>query len=131
MTPEQAHAACLDDVVAAGGVDVAVEIAGTDDAIAIAMHAAAAGRPGRAGRHPGRRPQPFPASVARRKGLTILMSRRMNGTYPRTIALVRRGGDRGRIDRDRAVRARRTSARRSPPRRRGPASRRWSRSATS
>jgi len=74
-----------------GGVDVAVELAGTDDAVAIAMLAA---RPG--GRVvlagiPAEDRTTFPASLARRKGLTILMSRRMNGTYPRAIALVRRG----------------------------------------
>lgn len=33
----------------------------------------------------------FPASVARRKGLTILMSRRMKSVYPEAIALVERG----------------------------------------
>ena len=33
----------------------------------------------------------FSHSVARRKGLTILMSRRMNQTYPRAIALVESG----------------------------------------
>jgi L-iditol 2-dehydrogenase len=34
----------------------------------------------------------FPASVARRKGLTILVSRRMkDGVYPRGIALVAQG----------------------------------------
>lgn len=33
----------------------------------------------------------FPASTSRRKGLTILMSRRMKHVYPRAIALVERG----------------------------------------
>lgn len=33
----------------------------------------------------------FPANVARRKGLTIRMSRRMKSVYPRAIALVERG----------------------------------------
>ena len=32
----------------------------------------------------------YPASVARRKGLTILMSRRMKHVYPRAIALIER-----------------------------------------
>jgi L-iditol 2-dehydrogenase len=36
----------------------------------------------------------FTAALARRKGLTLLMSRRMNDVYPRVIALV----DSGRID---------------------------------
>jgi L-iditol 2-dehydrogenase len=73
------------------GVDVAFEVAGTDAAVAGAMVAA---RPG--GRVvlagiPDQDSTRFPASVARRKGLTIAMSRRMNDTYPRAIALVRRG----------------------------------------
>ena len=33
----------------------------------------------------------FPASAARHKGLTILISRRMKHVYPRAIALVERG----------------------------------------
>jgi L-iditol 2-dehydrogenase len=33
----------------------------------------------------------FPASIARRKGLTIKMVRRMKHTYPRAISLVERG----------------------------------------
>jgi L-iditol 2-dehydrogenase len=73
------------------GVDVAFEVAGTDPAVAAAMIAA---RPG--GRVvlvgiPDQDSTTFPASVARRKGLTIAMSRRMNDTYPRAIELVRRG----------------------------------------
>jgi len=73
------------------GVDVAFEAAGTDPAVAAAMVAA---RPG--GRVvlagiPDQDSTTFPASVARRKGLTIAMSRRMNDTYPRAIALMRRG----------------------------------------
>jgi L-iditol 2-dehydrogenase len=73
------------------GVDVAFEAAGTDPAVAAAMVAV---RPG--GRVvlagiPDQDGTTFPASVARRKGLTIAMSRRMNDPYPRAIALVRRG----------------------------------------
>ncbi len=33
----------------------------------------------------------FPASAARRKGLTIKLVRRMKHTYPRSIALVQQG----------------------------------------
>ena len=33
----------------------------------------------------------FPAGLARRKGLTIVMARRMNDVYPRAIGLVARG----------------------------------------
>ena len=90
VTPEQAHDGALDDVLGSGGADVSVEIAGTDDAIAIAMLAAAPGGRVVLAGIPDADRSAFPASLARRKGLTILMSRRMNGTYPRTIALVRR-----------------------------------------
>jgi L-iditol 2-dehydrogenase len=87
LTPDQVHAGKVDPA----GVDVAVEIAGTDDAVATAMRAV---RPG--GRVvlagiPAEDRTAFPAALARRKGLTMLMSRRMNGTYPRAIALVTRG----------------------------------------
>ena len=91
VTPEQAHAGALEDVMASGGVDVAIEIAGTDDAIALAMHTAAPGARVVLAGIPDTDRSSFPASVARRKGLTILMSRRMNGMYPRTTALVRGG----------------------------------------
>jgi L-iditol 2-dehydrogenase len=33
----------------------------------------------------------FPAGLARRKGLSLIMVRRMKDVYPRAIALVRRG----------------------------------------
>jgi L-iditol 2-dehydrogenase len=78
-----AHLAAED----AADVDTAFEVAGTDDAVDAAM---AAVRPG--GRVvlvgiPGHDRTSFRASVARRKGLTIAMSRRMNDTYPRAIEL--------------------------------------------
>ncbi len=73
------------------GVHVAFEVAGNDDAVALAV---AAARPG--GRvvlagipdddHTG-----FCASQARRKGLTILLSRRMKDVYPRAMRLARSG----------------------------------------
>ena len=72
-------------------VDVAFEAAGSDDAVQLAM---ASVRPG--GRVvlagiPGDDAIRFPASVARRKGLTIAMVRRMNEVYPRAISLAVRG----------------------------------------
>jgi L-iditol 2-dehydrogenase len=77
--------------LAGGGVDTAFEIAGTDEAVQLAM---AAARPG--GRVvlagiPGDDWTRFRASVARRKGLTIAMVRRMNEVYPRAINLAVRG----------------------------------------
>jgi len=70
------------------GVDVTFEAAGTDGGVGLAVQAA---KPG--GRVilvgiPGDDSTTFPASVARRKGLTLKLSRRMKEMYPRTIRLV-------------------------------------------
>ncbi len=80
----------LRDLVA-DGVDTAFEAAGTDEAVQLAMECA---RPG--GRVvlagiPDDDWTRFRASVARRKGLTIAMARRMNEVYPRAIGLAVRG----------------------------------------
>jgi L-iditol 2-dehydrogenase len=77
--------------VADAGVDVAFEAAGNDEAVGLAM---ASVRPG--GRVvlagiPGDDAIRFGASLARRKGLTIAMVRRMNEVYPRAISLAERG----------------------------------------
>ena len=73
------------------GVDVAFEAAGNDAAVELAMDSV---RPG--GRVvlsgiPGDDTIRFGASLARRKGLTIAMARRMNEVYPRAIGLAERG----------------------------------------
>lgn len=73
------------------GVDVAVEAAGENDAVESAI---AASKPG--GRVvlagiPADDRTAFTASVARRKGLMIKLSRRMKHTYPRAIRLVQSG----------------------------------------
>jgi L-iditol 2-dehydrogenase len=78
------------DVSGYGG-DVAFEAAGNDDAVRLAFESV---RPG--GRVvlagiPGDDTTAFRASLARRKGLTIAMVRRMNEVYPRAISLVARG----------------------------------------
>jgi L-iditol 2-dehydrogenase len=72
-------------------VEVAFEVAGNDDGVRIALESV---RPG--GRVvltgiPDGDTTTFTASLARRKGLTIAMTRRMNETYPRSISLVSRG----------------------------------------
>jgi L-iditol 2-dehydrogenase len=74
-----------------GGVDVAFEAAGNNEGVELAM---ASVRPG--GRVvlvgiPGDDVITFGASLARRKGLTIAMVRRMNEVYPRAISLAERG----------------------------------------
>jgi L-iditol 2-dehydrogenase len=95
--PHRAEAAAGLGAVLIGGspagadVDTAFEVAGTDAAVDAAM---AAARPG--GRVvlagiPGHDRTSFRASAARRKGLTIAMSRRMNDAYPRAIALAGSG----------------------------------------
>jgi len=73
------------------GVDVAFEAAGNDEAVRLTLESV---RPG--GRVvlagiPGDDAIRFQASVARRKGLTIAMVRRMNHVYPRAISLAARG----------------------------------------
>jgi L-iditol 2-dehydrogenase len=73
------------------GADVAFEAAGNDDAVRLTLESV---RPG--GRVvlagiPGDDTTTFRASLARRKGLTIAMVRRMNEVYPRAISLAARG----------------------------------------
>jgi len=80
------------DAVGQLGVDVAFEVAGANDAV---EHAIALTMPGGRvvliGIPDGDRTS-FTASVARRKGLTIMMSRRMKeDVYPRCIRLVEQG----------------------------------------
>jgi L-iditol 2-dehydrogenase len=77
--------------VAGFGADVAFEVAGNDDGVRIAAESV---RPG--GRVvlagiPDSDTTTFTASLARRKGLTIAMTRRMNDVYPRAISLAARG----------------------------------------
>ncbi|HSZ42683.1 MAG TPA: alcohol dehydrogenase catalytic domain-containing protein [Trebonia sp.] len=78
------------DISGYGG-DVAFELAGNDDAVRLAFESV---RPG--GRIvlagiPDSDTTTFRASLARRKGLTIAMVRRMNEVYPRAIDLAARG----------------------------------------
>lgn len=73
------------------GVDVAFEVAGDNRAVETAIGAV---KPG--GRVvlvgiPGDDRTAFTASVARRKGVSIQLCRRMNHTYPRTIRLAEQG----------------------------------------
>ena len=70
------------------GVDIAFEVAGTDQAVHIAFEVVRpGGRVVLVGIPEGDRTS-FRASLARRKGLTILLSRRMGEVYPRAIRLV-------------------------------------------
>jgi L-iditol 2-dehydrogenase len=73
------------------GVDAVLELAGSDAAIATGVAAARPGARIVLGGIPGDDTSTFPASAARRKGLTFVMVRRMHDTYPRALALVRAG----------------------------------------
>jgi L-iditol 2-dehydrogenase len=73
------------------GADVAIEIAGTDDGVDVALRGVRpGGRVVLAGIPDGGRTS-FVASTARRKGLTLVMSRRMKEVYPRAVRLVSSG----------------------------------------
>jgi L-iditol 2-dehydrogenase len=73
------------------GVDVAFEAAGDDDAVETSMRLAAPGGTVVIVGIPAVDRMDFTASTARRKGLTIKLSRRMNRVYPDAIRLVETG----------------------------------------
>ncbi len=77
--------------LAGDGMDVAFEMAGTSEAVQLAMALARPGGRVVLGGIPGGDQTTFRASTARRKGLTIAMARRMNEVYPRAIALAAGG----------------------------------------
>jgi L-iditol 2-dehydrogenase len=86
FSPEHGAAPVI-EATGGRGVDVVVEMAGTNAAIAVAV---AASRPGgriALGGIPSEDTSSFPAAAARRKGLTLAMVRRMNDTYPRAIEM--------------------------------------------
>jgi len=73
------------------GVDVAFEAAGAQDAVDTAFGAVASGGKVVLAGIPDDDRTSFSASLARRKGLTIKLVRRMKHTYPRAIELVEKG----------------------------------------
>jgi L-iditol 2-dehydrogenase len=75
----------------ANRVDVAFEAAGTDEAIETALAAARPGARVVLAGIPDHDHTTFKASLARRKGLSLVLSRRMNHVYPRAIRLVEQG----------------------------------------
>ena len=72
------------------GVDVAFEVAGEQDAVDVSVAAALPGGKVILVGIPADDHTSFMASMARRKGLTFKLVRRMNCTYPRAIELVSR-----------------------------------------
>ena len=73
------------------GVDVAFDAAGSPDAVDMAFAAVSVGGKVILAGIPDEDKTSFTASVARRKGLTIKLVRRMKHTYPRAIELVSKG----------------------------------------
>jgi L-iditol 2-dehydrogenase len=73
------------------GVDVAFDAAGTPDAVDAAFAAVSTGGKVVLAGIPEDDKTSFTASIARRKGLTIKLVRRMKHTYPRAIELVSKG----------------------------------------
>jgi L-iditol 2-dehydrogenase len=91
--PDQADLDQLPELAGYGpnGVDVAFEMAGTDAAVQLATSVVRPGGRVVLGGIPGDDNIRLQASVARRKGLTIALVRRMNDTYPRAIRLAESG----------------------------------------
>jgi L-iditol 2-dehydrogenase len=73
------------------GVDVAFEAAGEQEAVDVAFATVVPGGKVILAGIPAEDRTSFSASIARRKGLTIKMVRRMKHTYPRAIELVSKG----------------------------------------
>lgn len=74
-----------------GGCDTVFETGSCDAAVRIALHAAQSGAKVALLGIPDDDRTTFPAALARRKGLSLLMVRRMKEMYERTAALVERG----------------------------------------
>jgi L-iditol 2-dehydrogenase len=80
-----------DEATAAGFADVVFEMAGADTAVESALGLARPGARVVLGGIPDGDRTSFTASLARRKGLTLILVRRMNHAYPRAIRLVQQG----------------------------------------
>ena len=85
------HAALFEQVDPIRAGQVRARLAGTDAAVNAAMLAVRPGARVLLLGIPDGDSTTFRASVARRKGLTIVLVRRMKEVYPRAIDLVRRG----------------------------------------
>ncbi|HZC72248.1 MAG TPA: alcohol dehydrogenase catalytic domain-containing protein [Jatrophihabitans sp.] len=91
--PPDVAAGALADATGGRGVDVVIEMAGTDAAIATAVGGARPGARVVLGGIPSHPLSSFPAAEARRKGLTFAMVRRAHGTIPQAITLATGGID--------------------------------------
>jgi L-iditol 2-dehydrogenase len=86
-----AEAAVAPDELPDRSVDVTFEAAGAQDAVDAALTLARPGARVVLAGIPSDDRTSFSASLARRKGLTLVMARRMKAVYPRATALVERG----------------------------------------
>jgi L-iditol 2-dehydrogenase len=86
-----AFGAALAAATGGRGADVVFEAAGGDPAVSLAIEAARPGARVVLAGIPDHDSVAFAASAARRKGLTIVMVRRMKEMYPRTTRLVEAG----------------------------------------
>lgn len=92
LTPEEATTDPAGrDVLGPLGAEVVFEVAGTDGGVAVALELARPGPRVVLVGIPSDDGTSFQASTARRKGLTMLVSRRMGEVYGRTISLVAEG----------------------------------------
>jgi L-iditol 2-dehydrogenase len=78
-------------VTAGRGVDLAFEVAGVPETVDLSVDSVVPGGTVVLVGIPKHDSTTFSASTARRKGLTIKLSRRMQHSYPRAIDLVSRG----------------------------------------
>jgi L-iditol 2-dehydrogenase len=86
-----AYAEQLHDATSGVGADVTFEVAGNDAAIAASVQVSRPGARVVLVGIPDDDRSSFPAGTTRRKGLTIVMARRMNDVYPRAIELASTG----------------------------------------
>lgn len=89
--PEEATDEMLEALAGGQGADVAIEFGGTDAAVDIALRACRPGARVVLGGIPDAATTSYVAATARRRGLTLVLARRMNDPYARAIGLVRRG----------------------------------------
>jgi len=83
--------AAVRDATGGEGVDVALETAGDNPAVDAAVESARPGARVVLVGIPSDARTSFPAGTARRKGLSLVLARRMGHVYPRAIALVASG----------------------------------------
>lgn len=91
LTGDDCHVGPILAATGGRGVDVAFEVAGTQSAVDHAFAAVVPGGKVILAGIPDTDETSFSASLARRKGLTIKLVRRMKHTYPRAIQLVQSG----------------------------------------